>query len=193
MIHISIFLIGLSLSMDALAVAVTIGICRSEIHFRHALKVAIFFGGFQALMPLVGYLAGRSVAGLIEPVDHWIAFLLLSLIGGKMLYEALHEQPIENGDAACPREDPTATRPLLLMAVATSIDALAAGISLALGDIPIVESVIAIGLITAVLSGTGVLLGRRLGALFQRYATVAGGSVLILIGVKIVIDHLSMS
>ena len=191
MVYVSIILIGLSLSMDALAVAITIGICRSEIHLRHAFKVALFFGGFQALMPAIGYIAGRSVSGLIEPVDHWVAFILLGLIGGKMLYEALHEEPVENGEDACPREDPIATRPLLILAVATSIDALAAGISLAFGNIPIVESVIAIGLITAILSGAGVMLGRRLGALFQKYATIIGGSVLILIGFKILVEHLT--
>ena len=192
MIYASIFLIGLSLSMDAFAVAITIGICRAEIHFRHAAKVALFFGGFQALMPAIGYLAGRSVSGLIKPFDHWVAFVLLGLIGGKMLYEALREVPVDSEEDACPREDPVATRPLLILAVATSIDALAAGISLAIGDIPIVSSVISIGLITAILSGAGVLLGRRLGALFQKYATIVGGSVLVLIGVKILAEHLTV-
>lgn len=144
--------------MDAFAVAITIGICRAEVHLRHALKVALFFGGFQALMPAIGYLAGRSVSGLIKPFDHWVAFILLGIIGGRMLYEALHEEPVDGAEDNCPREDPVSTRPLLVLAVATSIDALAAGISLALDNMPVVESVIAIGLITAFLSGVGVML-----------------------------------
>lgn len=189
MIYAEMLLLALSLSMDALAVAITIGICREGVHLRHALKVALFFGGFQALMPAAGYLAGVSVAGLIAPVDHWVAFGLLAFIGGRMLYEALHEKAVESEDV-CPPEDPIGTRSLLLMAVATSIDALAAGISLALGQLPVLGTIAAIGVTTAALSAAGVLLGRRLGFLFQRYACVAGGAILILLGGKIVLEHL---
>lgn len=190
MLYVEILLIALSLSMDALAVAVTIGVCRDGVHLRHALKVALFFGGFQALMPAIGYLAGVSVAGFIAPIDHWVAFILLAFVGGRMLYGSLHEKPMDDEMDACPAEDPVSNRPLLLMAVATSIDALAAGISLALGSLPIVGTIVAIGLVTAVLSAMGVLLGRRLGFLFQRYACVAGGTVLILIGLRILLEHL---
>lgn len=190
MLYLEILLIALSLSMDALAVAITIGICRDGVRLSHALKVALFFGGFQALMPMLGYLAGISVAGFIAPIDHWVAFILLAFVGGRMLYETLHEKPV-NGEAdECPAEDPVSTRPLLLMAVATSIDALAAGISLALGPLPIVGTILAIGVVAAVLSAMGVLLGRRLGFLFQRYACVAGGTILILIGLRILLSHL---
>jgi len=108
-----------------------------------------------------------------------------------MIYGVLHEEEVEGDEDACPREDPVSTRPLLVLSVATSIDALAAGISLALGDMPIVESVIVIGVVTAILSGCGVMLGRRLGTLFQKYASIVGGVVLILIGVKILIEHLT--
>lgn len=190
MIYVEMLLIAASLAMDALAVSITIGICREGIQIRHALKVALFFGGFQALMPAIGYLAGISVAGLIAPVDHWVAFALLVFVGGRMLYETLHEKAIEDDDDACPVEDPIGTRPLLLMAVATSIDALAAGISLALGQLPVTATILAIGLVTAILSALGVMLGRRLGCLFQRYACVAGGVILILIGCKILLEHL---
>jgi putative Mn2+ efflux pump MntP len=189
----AIALIGLSLSMDAFAVAITIGICRAEVRLHHALKVALFFGGFQALMPTIGFLAGRSVAGLIKPFDHWVAFALLFIIGGHMIYSAFHEKAVEDDNPAaesCPREDPTGTKQLLLLAVATSIDALAAGISLALDNMPIVLSAVSIGVITAVLSAIGVLLGRKLGVLFQKYACIVGGIVLILIGIKILAEHL---
>ncbi|MGI6298791.1 MAG: manganese efflux pump MntP family protein [Saccharofermentanales bacterium] len=190
MIYLEVLLIAVSLAMDALAVAVTIGICRAGVRFRHALKVALFFGGFQALMPALGYLAGISVSGIIEPIDHWIAFILLAVVGGRMLYSALWEQPVDSAAEDCPPEDPLANRPLLLLAVATSIDALAAGISLSIGRLPVTATILATGLITAFLSGLGVLLGRRLSFVFQRYALASGGAILVLIGLKILIEHL---
>ena len=187
--YLSVFLLGLSLSMDALAVAITIGICRAEIRPIHALKVGVFFGSFQALMPAIGWYAGIRLSSLIKPYDHWLAFLLLAFIGGKMIYEALHEEAVEDDDT-CPREDPLGTRRLFVLAVATSIDALAAGISLAIDDAPIVSSVLTIGLITLILSAAGVLLGKRMGVIFQKNATLAGGAILIVIGLKILIEHM---
>ncbi|NLC84638.1 MAG: manganese efflux pump [Ruminococcaceae bacterium] len=189
MIYLEVLLVALSLAMDALAVAVTIGICRAGIQFRHALKVALFFGGFQALMPALGYLAGISVSSIIGPIDHWIAFILLAIVGGRMLYSAIREQPVDSAED-CPPEAPLATRPLLFLAVATSIDALAAGISLSIGRLPVTATIVATGLITAFLSGLGILLGRRLSFVFQRYALASGGVILILIGLKILLEHL---
>jgi putative Mn2+ efflux pump MntP len=177
--------------MDTLAVAVTIGICKADIRFRHAVKAAAFFAFFQTLMPALGYLAGVGIIGWIKPFDHWLALALLTLIGGKMIYEALHETAVADTDdpEACRRGDPTSSRRLAVLALATSIDALAAGISLAVSEEPLLTSLLVIGLITFAVALAGALLGRRLGAVFHRNACLAGGIVLILIGVKIVLDH----
>ena len=187
--YLSVILLGLSLSMDALAVAITIGICRAGIKPYHVLKVGVFFGGFQAIMPAIGWFAGISLSSLIKPFDHWVAFALLAFIGGKMIYETLHEEIVEDDDT-CPREDPLGTKRLFILALATSIDALAAGISLAIDQTPIISSILTIGLITFVLSAAGVMLGKRLGVVFQKNATLAGGIILILIGLKVLIEHL---
>jgi manganese efflux pump family protein len=194
---ITLIFLGLGLSMDTLAVSITIGICKADIRPRHVLKTAAFFAFFQTLMPGLGYLAGSRVADLIKPFDHWVSFGLLAIIGGKMIYETLHEEAApEAGDAdeaTCRREDPTASRRLAVLALATSIDALAAGISLAFDKTPVVTALVVIGLITLMVAAAGASLGRRLGVLFQRRACLVGGAVLILIGVKIVADHLLAS
>ena len=193
MIFLTLLLLGLSLSMDTLAIAVTIGICKTDICRRHALKTAAIFAAFQTLMPALGYLAGSQILGLIKPFDHWVAFGLLAFIGGKLIYETLHEETVEdeNGETlACPREDPTGTRRLIVLAIATSIDALAAGISLAVDLAPIGLALLLIGLTTFVVAFSGAMLGRRLGVLFQRNASITGGIVLILLGGKILFDHL---
>ncbi|HBP37700.1 MAG TPA: hypothetical protein DD640_02965 [Clostridiales bacterium] len=189
---VALVLLGLSLSMDTLAVAVTLGICKKNIRPVHALKVGAFFAAFQALMPALGWFAGTRVIGLIRPFDHWIAFGLLALLGGRMIYEALHEKEMtpEEAEKTCSREDPTSSRHLILLALATSIDAMAAGISLAFSDASIVAAVLIIGLVTWLVATAGTLLGRHLGVLFQRNACLAGGAVLILLGVKIVLEHL---
>jgi manganese efflux pump family protein len=190
----TLILLGLGLSMDTLAVSITIGICKPDIRPRHILKAASFFAFFQMLMPGLGYLAGSRVATLIGPFDHWVAFGLLALIGGKMIYETLHEKTLPDEDdpeaCACPREDPTASRRLAGLAVATSIDALAAGISLAFDRTPIILALAIIGLITFLVAASGAALGRRLGVLFQRRACLIGGCVLVLLGIKIVVEHL---
>lgn len=193
-IVLTLVLLGLSLSMDTLAIAMTIGICKADLCRRHALKTGAIFAFFQALMPAIGWFAGSRLLGLIKPFDHWVAFLLLAFIGGKLIYETLHEKAVtdENGDAAsCPREDPTSFKRLVVLAVATSIDALAAGISLAVDAAPIGPALLIIGVITFLVAVAGVLLGKRLGVLFQRNACIVGGIVLILLGVKILIEHLN--
>lgn len=181
---IELFLTAIALSMDAFAVSVTTGITLKRPRPWHALKTGLFFGGFQALMPLIGFIAGRSVASYIQAFDHWIAFGLLTLIGGKMLWDIWHGE--DEGEAA----DPTRTLTLLVMAIATSIDALAVGISFALLAVNIYQAIIIIGCTTCALSIAGVWLGNRLGELFKKRATLAGGVILIAIGVKILIEHL---
>ncbi|MEA4889504.1 MAG: manganese efflux pump MntP family protein [Clostridiaceae bacterium] len=193
----TLILLGLSLSMDTLAVAVATGICKGDIQLRHAIKAGLVFALFQALMPAIGWFAGTRIIGLIQPFDHWLAFALLALIGGKMIYETLHETTLSDDDAsgdsapACPKDDPTALGRLIVLALATSVDALAAGISLAVDKTPIAFAVGVIGGITFVVAAAGMLLGKRLGVLFQRKACLAGGCVLILLGVKILIEHMA--
>lgn len=189
MIWLTLFLLALSLAMDAMAVSVTLGVCKGKVTLQEAVMVGLYFGIFQAVMPAIGFLAGVTLSDMINPVDHWIAFVLLAFIGIKMIYEALHEEPVDEAEA-CPRGNPITHRRLAVLAVATSIDALAAGISLALNDNPLLPSIMIIGLTTFVLSVAAVLSGRHLGVLFQKRATAIGGVVLILLGFKILAEHL---
>lgn len=185
-----LFLIGVGLSMDAFAVSVCKGLCMRRLNWRVAVVLALFFGGFQALMPLIGYLLGSQFLWLIEPIDHWIAFVLLAFIGGKMLVEALRgEEPEEN---ACDisGEVKIDLREFLMLAVATAIDALAVGISMASLVSDIVPAVSLIGATTFCLTIVGVCVGHFFGARYERPATITGGVVLILIGLKILLEHL---
>jgi putative Mn2+ efflux pump MntP len=182
---ISIALLAISLSMDAFAVSIGNGITIRNLRPWHAIKTGLFFGVFQALMPTIGWLAGRSISTYIVDYDHWIAFGLLAIIGGKMIWDGFHEE-----EEDCEHEDPTRTRWLFLLAIATSIDALAAGISLAMVNANIVFSALFIGCTTFALSVLGVMIGKKLGPLFQKKAEFVGGIVLIGIGVKILLEHL---
>ena len=188
---VELFMIGVGLSMDAFAVAICKGLAMSRINWRHAAVIALFFGGFQALMPLVGWALGTQFADLITPVDHWIAFALLAIIGGKMLYEALRGDDDEAADASAEGERLDA-KELVMLAVATSIDALAVGITFAFLGVNIVEACALIGVTTFVLSFVGVAVGNQFGARFEKPATIVGGIVLILIGVKILLEHLGI-
>lgn len=183
-----LFLIGIGLSMDAFAVAVCKGLSMRRINYRHALVIAAFFGGFQALMPAVGWLLGKQFESYITSYDHWIAFMLLAVIGGKMIWEALGKgESCENcgGDALNLKE-------LTVLALATSIDALAVGITFAFLKVSILRSVTVIGLTTFALSILGVVLGNRFGSRYQKKAELTGGVILILIGVKILLEHLGV-
>lgn len=182
MLHYS--LLAASLAADAFAVAISMGLSARKASFRDAVRVGLFFGGFQALMPLLGYLAGSTVSAVIERYDHWIAFGLLAFIGGRMLWESARGTE-EGGQPSL-----DALRKLLVLSIATSIDALAVGVSLAVLRENIWVNAAWIGCVTFVLSTLGVLAGRRLGRRMQRCATVAGGLVLIFIGAKILIEHL---
>ena len=186
---VELFLIGVGLSMDAFAVSICKGLGMSRLNMRQAVVISLFFGGFQALMPLVGWALGSQLADLITPIDHWIAFALLAFVGGKMLWDAFHEDDGEDGEAKDAKLD---LKELLMLAIATSIDALAVGITFAFLQVAIVPSVIIIGVTTFVLSFVGVAVGHFFGARFEKPATIAGGVVLILIGAKILLEHLGV-
>ncbi len=183
----AILALAVGLAMDATAVSAARGMAVPRIRLRHALLVALFFGGFQALMPVVGYVIGARIGPLVERWDHWIAFLLLGAIGAKMLWEAR-----ASGDPADGRADGDvfALDVMLVLAVATSIDALAVGITLPMLDAPLGLSVATIGVTTAVLCVLGLVLGRRAGAMLGRRLDVLGGLILIGLGVKILVEHL---
>lgn len=199
----SIILIAIGLSMDAFAVSVTNGIIIKDLKFKHALKVGLYFGVFQALMPLAGWLAGSQFKEYIVNIDHWIAFILLAFIGGKMIHEAYANscEVSSSGDGACEIvitsqaeavEDPLRMGRLIVLAVATSIDALAVGISFAFLDVSILWTSSVIGMITFVICVAGVYIGKKFGCLFQKGAEIIGGVILILIGFKILVDHMGL-
>ncbi len=177
-----IFILGVGLSMDAFAVAICKGLSSEKFSIKSALTVGAWFGIFQALMPLIGYLLCGLVAEYIEVVDHWIAFVLLGFIGGKMIYEAIKGE--ENKDAS------VAFAVMLPLAVGTSIDAMAAGITLAFSAVNIFAAIAVIGVTTFVFSAVGVKIGNIFGEKFKSKAEIFGGIVLILLGVKILIEHL---
>jgi len=185
---ISIFLIAVGLSMDAFAVSLTIGMnTKKNDKWKMALKSSAFFGGFQGLMPFIGWAIGISFANYIEKIDHWVAFILLALIGGKMIFEAIKED-----DKSGKEEKGYSNKRFLILAIATSIDALAVGISFAFLNVNILYAIIIIAIVTFVLSMIGVYLGKALGKIFGARAEIIGGAILIIIGIKILIDHLFM-
>ena len=182
---VEIFLIAVSLALDAFAVSVSSGISIPGFGPRQAVKMGLWFGTFQFLMPLLGWLLGSSVSRYIEAVDHWVAFALLAIIGGRMVWGSLRHGA---GDEEEAPSDLSAKR-LCLLAIATSIDALAVGVSMAFMSVPVLLSAVVIGVVAFVLSVVGGLAGKRLGALFQRRAELVGGLVLVGIGLKILIEH----
>ncbi len=181
----TLFGIALALAMDAFAVALSAGLMLPKLTGRHLFRFGFHFGLFQALMPVIGWLAGISVRDQIESFDHWLAFGLLSLVGGKMLWEAWQ------GDEDTPRAgDPTRGMSLVLLSIATSIDALAVGLSLAVLGVTIWTPALVIGMIAGILTVCGMLLGRRLGRAWGSRVEIFGGLVLIAIGVKILLEHI---
>jgi putative Mn2+ efflux pump MntP len=188
---IELFLIGVGLSMDAFAVAVCKGLNMCKINYKHSLIIGLFFGGFQGLMPFIGWFIGSRFEQYIVKFDHWIAFGLLGFIGGKMLYDAITEKEEE----CCKIEDKFDYKELLIMAVATSIDALAVGITFAflgMNILQITGAVSLIGITTFVLAFIGVVIGNKFGSVYKRKAEIAGGVVLVLIGLKILLEHLGV-
>lgn len=186
---IELLLIGIGLSMDAFAVAICKGLAMRRINYRHTLIIALSFGGFQALMPYIGWLLGSRFARYITRYDHWIAFLLLLFIGGKMIWDTLHEGNEDDTDFAGERLD---IKELLLMAVATSIDALAMGITFAFLSVNIGVACEIIGAATFLISALGVFIGNRFGAKYKNKASMTGGIILILIGFKVLLEHLGV-
>lgn len=181
----ALFVIAVGLSMDAFAVSVCKGLSVRTLRPRHALLTGAWFGGFQALMPLLGYLLGVRFQTLIVAVDHWIAFALLALIGGHMIVESFDHSDETLSDSFSPGA-------MLPLAVATSIDALAVGVTFAFLQVDIVPAVCLIGVTTFALSAVGVQVGHAFGARFQAAAERLGGAVLILMGVKILLEHLGV-
>ena len=184
-----LLLIGISLSMDAFAVAICQGLCMKKLNWRHAAVIALFFGGFQALMPLIGWVLGSQFAGYIQNIDHWVAFVLLVLIGGNMVREALSP---EEEKVACAVESKLDYKQLFLMAVATSIDALAVGVTFAFLEVSIVPAISIIGCTTFCLSLVGVAMGNFFGTRYKKRAELSGGIILILLGAKILLEHLGI-
>lgn len=178
------FFMALGLALDAFAVAVSSGVVAERVRFRHALKIGIFFGLFQAGMPIIGWAAGSLFINVISGFDHWVSFALLCFIGLHMIYESLQHSSRQS------RVNPLDLHILLLLSIATSVDALAAGISFAFLNVALVRTVIIIGLVTCLLSCAGYYLGDRLGTFFKTRIRIVGGVMLILIGVKILLDHI---
>ena len=179
-------LLGLSvgLAMDAFAVSIAAGLALESVTPRHVFRLAYHFGLFQFLMPIAGWLAGKEVAVWIGGYDHWAAFALLGYVGGKMLWEARHEKP----PGAI--RDPTRGLTLIILSVATSIDALAVGLSMAFVGVTVWIPSVVIGIVAAAMTAVGILLSNRIGSRGGRWAEVAGGLVLIFIGLRLLIGHL---
>ena len=202
-----LFLIAIGLSMDAFAVAICSGLSMPKATMKKALIIGLYFGLFQAVMPLIGYMLATQFADKIIAYDHWIAFALLGFIGGKMIVESFKKEGCT--DRECPagtcsdRECPNGDRPdrkeaslkpaqMLPLALATSIDALAVGVSFAFLDVNIVPAILSIGIITLILSMLGVKIGNIFGVKFKSKAELAGGIILVLMGVKILLEHMGM-
>ena len=182
---ISLFLIAVGLSMDACAVAICKGLAMQKATLKKSMLVGLWFGGFQGLMPALGYVLGSQFENYIVSIDHWIAFILLGLIGVNMIKEALSKDEEE----AC---DSLAVKDMFILAIATSIDALAVGVTFAFLQVDIIPAVLFIGVITFVLSTLGVKIGNVFGCRFKSKAELAGGIILILMGTKILLEHLGV-
>ncbi len=181
-----LFILAIGLSMDAFAVAICKGLATTKVGLKHMAITGVWFGGFQALMPLIGYILGTTFEKYVNAVDHWIAFVLLGGIGISMIREAFSKE--ENTT-----DSDFSIKPMFLMAVATSIDALAVGITFALlPDVNIIAAVSFIGVITFTLSAIGVRIGSFVGCKYKSRAEIAGGAILIILGIKILLEHLGI-
>ena len=190
-LFIEILLIGVGLSMDAFAVSICKGLGMTKVNRKQALTIGLYFGGFQALMPFIGYMLGIRIEKYITSIDHWIAFILLGFIGGKMVYEAVKEK---DDDAVVEKDLALNQGEMLLLAIATSIDALAVGIMFAftIDSLNIYWAIAIIGFTTFVLSIIGVIVGNFFGYKYKKKSEIAGGIILILIGVKILLEQLGI-
>lgn len=186
---ITLFFIGVGLSMDAFAVSICKGLAMRKVNWKQAIVIGVFFGGFQALMPALGYLLGSQFEQYITSIDHWIAFILLAGLGGKMVMEALSEK---EDQTQVVMDQPLDWKELLILAVATSIDALAVGITFAFLNYSLVEAVSIIGITTFCISIAGVFIGNFFGTRYKKKAEITGGIILIAIGLKILLEHLGI-
>ncbi len=182
---VEIFLISLGLAMDSFAVAICKGLSMKKMNYKKAIIIALYFGLFQALMPIIGYFLGDTFDHEVTSIDHWIIFILLSLIGGNMIKEAFSKEEEKSNDK-------TDFKTMIVLAIATSIDALAIGITFAFLKVNILFSVSLIGLTAFILSFIGVKIGNVFGDKYEKKATLAGGLILLLIGIKILLNHLGV-
>ncbi len=183
---VELLLIGIGLAMDAFAVSVCKGLKMPKLKANDMFFIALFFGGFQAIMPLIGYFLGQRFEKYITSIDHWIAFALLAFIGGKMIYESFGKDDDDD------KEYKFDFKELFILAVATSIDALAVGITFAFLKVDIILAIVIIGVVTFVISAIGVLIGHKFGAVYKNKAEFVGGLILVLIGLKILLEGLSI-
>ena len=182
-----LLLLSIGLGMDAFAVSVCKGISMKKMDWKKACIVGLYFGGFQALMPVIGYFLGTSFQSIITNIDHWVAFVLLGIIGGKMIQEAFQKDNDEEEYSS-----DVSVKTMLILSVATSIDALAVGITFAFLNVNLLLAITFIGLITFVLSVVGTKIGNRFGDKYKGKAEFIGGIILILIGFKILFEHLGI-
>lgn len=183
-----IILIAVALSMDAFAVSICKGLCMRKINYMHTAIIALFMGVFQALMPVIGWVLGKGFENYISDYDHWIAFVLLAFIGGKMIYESL----TDNEETKCSVHGILDIKELFLLAIATSIDAMATGVTFAVLEVKIIVPALIIGVITYIICFMGVMIGNRFGTKYKSKAEIAGGIVLVLFGLKILLEHLGI-
>lgn len=180
-----LLLLSVGLAMDAFAVSICKGISMKKMNWKKAIIIGLYFGDFQALMPTIGFFLGSAFQSLITNIDHWIAFILLAIIGGGMIKESF-EKDSEN------RNDDVSFKTMILLAIATSIDALAVGITFAFLKVNLILAVSLIGIITFVIAVLGTKIGNRFGDKYERKAEIVGGVILILLGLKILLEHLGI-
>ena len=180
---VELMIIAVGVSMDAFAVSICKGLSVRKVQPVHVMKTALWFGGFQALMPMVGYFLGISFADFVADIDHWIAFVLLGIIGANMIKESVDTD-------SCDISPDFSFRTMLAMAIATSIDALAVGVSFAFLKVDIWTAILLVGVTTALFSGAGVLIGNAFGCRYKSKAEFVGGVILILMGLRILVTHL---
>lgn len=189
-IFVELLLMGVGLAMDAFAVSICKGLAMRKVNKNQAVVIGLFFGGFQAIMPFIGWALGIQFEHYITSIDHWIAFVLLGFIGGKMIVEAV--KPEDENVEIDQMDAPLDLKELLILAIATSIDALAVGITFAFLDYPIVEAISIIGVVTFLISIGGVYVGNFFGNKYKSKAEFAGGAILVLLGARILLSHLGI-
>lgn len=180
-----ISLLGVGLAMDAFAVSICKGLSMKKMNWKNAIIIALYFGIFQALMPMIGYFFGTTFESFVTTFDHWIAFILLALIGGNMIKESF-----DNEDEK--KNDKVDFKTMIVLALATSIDALAVGITFAFFDVNLLLAVAIIGIITFIISILGVKIGNKFGDKYQNKAELIGGIILVILGIKILLEHLNI-